>query len=695
MRIYPCIWMATYRYEPLPPVPEVGKTSSFTRLMCLSPGTGTNTLECTLITVDIANSPLEYEALSYVWGTEEAQQPIKCDGYDIPMTLNLEHALLALRHPTLPRPLWVDAICINQQDMDERARQVAYMRLVYQYANRVVVWLGPETAVTKRGLTRARELCEYRAMLLPTAREGNSLQSASQQTNMQIDRILLESLIAETGSAEAARQSINDLVQLLETTYFERVWCIQEVVASKECICQSGNIDFNFYDLLSLTALINELRGPQKPYSPLRFWSQVYQQRTREWKPYALKVESSIGSMLQVLMNMRNFQATDPRDRLFAILGISDEGLQPVLANMDALVSGNSARVLSTMQKAFVWLGKKAEERGFQRTERNPAMTPNYTKSVMEVYRDFTRFMMCKATRLLDVLSHVQHTRDPALSNSWPTWVPRFDEPQSCTFFPTRLFLPGIPLNGHYAYFAELHDSPLRGRPLEPNVLQLDGFRVDTVASVCGPVRIDEGGTLPIQRLWNDLFEFPLFPRTPLKYIGGAEQLDTAFLLTLCAGGTGLVMSMPDQLGELDDRLQGLQRLAEHARNQARHWLASFYGFPESAYPDLMPQSNAVRDASLNPVYYHVGVWNFIHHRRVFRTQQGFLGLGPDTMKLGDQVVSLYGGHMAFVLRQVSANDWVLVGDCYLHHWDLMSGKLAELVRRRRINIPTETFRLI
>ncbi|KAI1357522.1 heterokaryon incompatibility protein-domain-containing protein [Xylaria arbuscula] len=688
--------MATYRYEPLPPVPQAGKALSFTRLMCLAPGTGDQALECTLITIDIANSPLEYEALSYVWGAKEPQVPIKCDGFNIPMTLNLRHALLALRHPTLPRPLWVDAICINQEDMDERARQVAYMRLVYQYADRVVVWLGQESAVIQRGLTRARELCEYRAMLNSTATDrGNSLQSVSQQANMQIDRILLESLIAETGSAEAASQSINDLVQLLETTYFERVWCIQEVVASKQCICQSGNVEFNFYDLLSLTALVNELGGPQKPYSPLRFWSQVYQQRTREWKPHALKVESSVGSMLQVLMNMRNFQATDPRDRLFAIFGITDEGLQPVLANMDALVSGNNARVLSTMQKAIVWLGKKAEERGIQRTERNPAMTPNYTKSVMEVYRDFTRFMMRKGTRLLDVLSHVQHTRDPAPSNSWPSWVPRFDELQSCTFFPARLFLPGIPLNGHYAYFAELHDSPLRGSPVEPNVLQLDGFRVDSVASVSGPVRSDEGGTLPIQRIWNDLFAFPLFPRTQLKYIGGIEQLDTAFFLTLCAGGTGLVTSMPDQLGQLGDRLQGLQTLAEHARNQTRCWLSASYGFPESAYPDLIPQSPAVREASLNPVYYHVGVWNFLHHRRVFRTQQGFLGLGPDTMKAGDQVVSLFGGHMAFVLRQVSASDWVLVGDCYLHHWDLMAGKLAELVRRRRVNIPTETFRLI
>ncbi|KAH8158992.1 hypothetical protein CIB48_g9250 [Xylaria polymorpha] len=687
--------MAIYHYEPLPPAVDAGETPSFTRLMCLSPGSSAQTLECTLRIIDVAKSPLRYEALSYVWGTEKAEQPIKCYGCDIPITNNLRHALLALRHPTLIRPLWVDAICINQQDKEERARQVAYMKLVYQYAGRVIVWLGPENPVTIRGLARARELCEYRSILLATFPEGDRPTASLAPTNMQVDRMMLEGLIAETGSAETSAQSVDDLVRLFQTTYFERVWCIQEVVASKECICKSGDVEFNFFDILSLSGLIAELVGSQQPYSPLRFWNQIYQQRNRQWNPHALKVEASVGSMLQVLMNMRNFQATDPRDRLFAIFGISDEGLRPVLANMDAIVSGNNTRLLSTMQRAFVWLGRRADSLGIQRRERNPAMTPNYTKPVMEVYRDFTRFMIRKSPRVLDVLSHVQHTLNPSRTTAWPSWVPRFDEPQSCSFFPHRLFLPGVPLTGHYPYFAQLHDCPLRGMPMEPNILQLDGFRVDEVTSVSNSVQIDGGDTLPVERLWNDLFAFPLFPRTKLKYIGGLEQLDTAFFLTLCVGGIGMILSMPDQIGELRDRLQALQTLAEHARNQARHWLSSSCGFPESAYQDLMPRSPAVRDAHLNLAYYHVGVWNYIHHRRVFLTRRGYLGLGPDVMKPGDQVVALYGGHITFVLRQVSLTDWVLIGDCYLHHWDLMSGQLADRVRTERSNIPVETFRLV
>ncbi|KAI2638378.1 heterokaryon incompatibility protein-domain-containing protein [Xylaria nigripes] len=652
--------MALFRYEPLPPIAEVGRTPHFTRLMGLAPGVG----------------PQILESLSYVWDTEKAHQPIKCYGYDIPITLNLQNAWLALRHPTLFRPLWVDAICINQQDVHERARQVTYMRLVYQHASRVVVWLGPESPIIRGTLSRARELCEYRAMLLATNCESEGLTAPTALMSIQVDRMMIESLMIEAGSAEAATQSLSDLVQLFEGQYFERVWYIQEVVASRDCICKCGNIECDLYALLSLTGLINELRGSQRPNNPLRFWSHIYRQRNREWKPHALKVEGSVGSALQFLMNMRNFQATDPRDRLFAIFGISDDDLQPVI-------------------KAFAWYGRQNDALGLPRSDRNPALTPNYTKSVMEVYRDFTRYMVRKSTRVLDVLSHVQHVYDPSPGASCPSWVPRFDAPQACSFFIDVLFLAGIPLNGRFSTFALLHDSPLRRSPMEPDVLQLDGFRVDRVASVSGPVETHEAGNLPVELLWSELFAFPLFPRTISKYIGGVDQLDTAFFLTLCAGGTGLVVSRGDRLGRIDGRLEGLQTLAEHVRNQARHWLTFIYGFPGPACPYLMPQSQTVRDIYLDIIRYQIGAWGLLNHRLVFLTQQGYLGLGPDIMKPGDQVVALFGGHMAFAMRHVSLTNWVLIGHCYLHHWMMMTGQLAEHIRKGRLNLSVETFRIV
>ncbi|RYP25540.1 hypothetical protein DL767_008350 [Monosporascus sp. MG133] len=688
--------MASYSYEPLPPIAEQGQTPPFTRLMCLNPGSGEQPLECTLSIIDPTNSPVRYEALSYVWGTERAENPIRCHGGTISITANLERALRDLRLPYLIRPLWVDAICINQQDVDERARQVAYMRLVYQHAGRVVVYLGPSDAGRKRAFARARELCDFRAMLLESLPESAHQATFPSQTSTRIDEMMLDALNADP-------QPKDDLTVLFKSTYFERVWCIQEVAASRECIAKSGDAEINFYDLLSVASLMEPLEiesGQVRPRA-LKLWLMVHHQRNREYRPDRLQVQGSIGGILLVLMNIRNFKCTDPRDRLFGILGITDEGLEPVLANMDVLITGPTLRAFhTTMQKTFAWLGKKVSTLGpnTEISRRNPAITPNYTKSAMEVYRDFTRFMVRKSPRVLDVLSHVQHTSDPT-PGSHPSWVPKFDEPQSCSLIPPRLFIPGIPLTGHYRYFAVLHDCPLRGMPLEPNVLQLDGFRLDVVEAVSDSIGTDLEELrepLPLDQIWSQLFAFPLFPRPRLKYLGGHELLDTAFYVALCAGGSGLLQTMPHIVESLDnDRLKGVEVLAENAKHQALHYLTLLYGCTASTYQDLMPRpGSSVVNVEPTPVYYHMTITNAVLNKRVYRTRSGYLGIGPKFMKPGDQLVVLYGGHTPFILRQIG-RDWIFVGDAYVHYWDLMTGQLVDRVRRGRTNIPVETFRLI
>ncbi|KAH8811281.1 heterokaryon incompatibility protein-domain-containing protein [Xylogone sp. PMI_703] len=88
-----------------------------------------------------------YEALSYTWSSSVDQLQIRVlDEEDawLPVTVNLSSALRYLRHSKNPRSLWIDAICINQKDLQERQSQVQMMADIYQSANRVIVWLGPE-----------------------------------------------------------------------------------------------------------------------------------------------------------------------------------------------------------------------------------------------------------------------------------------------------------------------------------------------------------------------------------------------------------------------------------------------------------------------------------------------------------------------------------------------------------------------
>lgn len=87
-----------------------------------------------------------YEALSYAWGSIEKPHKISVDGYDLCVTENLYKALSHLRTPQVERILWIDAICIDQNNNEERAEQVQLMAKVYCKASRVIVWLGDAQA---------------------------------------------------------------------------------------------------------------------------------------------------------------------------------------------------------------------------------------------------------------------------------------------------------------------------------------------------------------------------------------------------------------------------------------------------------------------------------------------------------------------------------------------------------------------
>jgi hypothetical protein len=113
------------------------------------------------IRVSILEAPLEAErrvlykefmALSYVGGDANDRRDLMVVGLGddstlkrLSVTANLAEALPYLPWPDSRRTLWIDAICINQEDMDERAEQVKLMAEIYTSAKHVLAWLGPST----------------------------------------------------------------------------------------------------------------------------------------------------------------------------------------------------------------------------------------------------------------------------------------------------------------------------------------------------------------------------------------------------------------------------------------------------------------------------------------------------------------------------------------------------------------------
>ena len=83
-----------------------------------------------------------YKALSYTWGDPQDTLPITLNGHRFKVTRNLKKALECLRSLNMQTPIWIDAICINQIDMDERMHQVQLMRYIYEKPIEVIVYLG-------------------------------------------------------------------------------------------------------------------------------------------------------------------------------------------------------------------------------------------------------------------------------------------------------------------------------------------------------------------------------------------------------------------------------------------------------------------------------------------------------------------------------------------------------------------------
>ena len=190
----------------------------------------------------VRSTYLEYEALSYVWGSTDNQKPIFIDGEPddsnvIMVTENLDIALRHLRNPSTTRTLWVDAVCIDQSNDAEKSTQVAFMGNVFARALRVIVWLGPEGDDSNR----AMELLDYIGRrfevnykdfsITPSELERNEPSLSSMNTPLPI--------------------SIRDqtlILLLFRRPWFSRLWVRQEIAMSHQAVLQCGTATIDWLD---------------------------------------------------------------------------------------------------------------------------------------------------------------------------------------------------------------------------------------------------------------------------------------------------------------------------------------------------------------------------------------------------------------------------------------------------------------
>lgn len=117
--------------------------SGVIRLVNIRAGDWDEDIVCDIFETSLGTM-LPYKALSYAWRSDqnEPDATISCNGVDVEISANIFHALRQLRNFIVPVVIWVDFLCINQQDVVERSLQVTMMKEIYEKSREVIIWLG-------------------------------------------------------------------------------------------------------------------------------------------------------------------------------------------------------------------------------------------------------------------------------------------------------------------------------------------------------------------------------------------------------------------------------------------------------------------------------------------------------------------------------------------------------------------------
>ncbi|KAK0634577.1 heterokaryon incompatibility protein-domain-containing protein [Bombardia bombarda] len=230
-----------------------------------------------------------------------ALTPVQVDDGTLQIGKNLRSALLNLRLTNATRVIWTDAICINQQDIDERVRQVAIMGNIYRAASRTVVWLGDSDKDTAQAFATMTALGD---------------EAMEMRKNSKIVKPWKGTVFKKFKNDSSLENVI------LDHPWWRRVWTAQEILLAERAIIVMGRhqADWDF--------LCSAIRHG----AALEIWESMLQGVQAKCATSVLDAVQSIKTppsidnpadlMLFYLLHTQERDATDPRDKIFAVLGL-------------------------------------------------------------------------------------------------------------------------------------------------------------------------------------------------------------------------------------------------------------------------------------------------------------------------------------------------------------------------------------
>lgn len=598
-----------YRYQALP------SQEDHIRRLILEPGEDDAPLVGRLETIELRGAAdlYPFRAVSYAWGSRNKNQIITVNRDRLEITTSLWDCLLQARDAHRAVALWADGICINQDDEEEKNRQVALMGRIYETSRCTLICLG-------LGLgTEDREYASAVAGLI--AEVETLIQEVFEDPKFSWDWDSFPWPPADHALLRDYRW--DSWVQLVQQPWFRRGWVVQEAALGPDALMLWAGEEVRLVSLLRVflwmmsraRLLMPEFKNIWEiPIIHLDLYFIQHPEESRTFMRMDQQNYIEARPALEVLNEARGLLLSDPKDRIYAFMA------------------------LRTLDKAM------------------PAVRPNYGKDVshLDVYRDFA-IKYLEQTSDLDILSFAEHKEEDnspsfvvvtdARVPSVPSWVPRWD----CGTIAS----PVVDRTDRKITCIEGEDNNPRGSPISivegRSVLRVRAVAFGSVIYVSETIKADhdapERAVVQVFSLWRNL------QRQPKKHPGPHSDISNLAFLTVLI------------LGRSDSGWPGFDQSLLHLARRLKSDQPFQPADDHSQDPDAQRIS---RWAALNS-----------RNRRFILIDRGYYGIAPNSTREGDLCTIIHGTRTPFILRRVPSkqDQYHVVGPAFVLSKEICKGR--------------------
>ncbi|KAG7057444.1 heterokaryon incompatibility protein [Colletotrichum scovillei] len=588
-------------------------------------------LRCALSTTPIA-TPRLYKALSYTWGTSGATHSIDIEGASLLVTASLDTALRHIRRKDEPVTLWIDQICINQEDGAEKGNQVALMTQIYTKAEQVIVWLGPAENNSDALMECLQEIGQEAADLNIESyltKEGLPLLHRIMRNENPEDPVTMQYQPLMAKAVAKFKPLLHEMIAWNERVWFTRVWIIQEQALGTDPFFLCGYKTVRL-DLIPLATLVWD--GCMSTLS--------VPTETSEFRQLLLKAQQRrLSPLMSLRRRRRNFmKGIGPGDDFYYVL-------------KKAYVDG-AAQVTELRDRIYglLSIANDADILG---------ITPDYvTQDSRPTFIDAARALI--RVGRLEMLSFSQFPKDVEGLPSWvPDWRPTLEHSYLYAFEDADQRI----LQASGGTSTELVPTDDR------DVLGIRGILVDTIETTGDAWRWEQGQECRyklLQTIKTLCEEAAAKGFSHEIYENSDRQAEAMWRVPVADlywnEGTVYRYQRPDPAVRSD---------YEDCMHCHKMLFLTFEVFPPEERQQLLDEFSRRIPGQSN----YSENMDKMTGKRPYMTQKGYVGMGPGKACPGDVVVILFGSRIPYVLRPSGDGTmYCFVGEAYCD--GVMDGEL-------------------